>query len=155
MKSSMRDVLQSEIRLHEGILAGLTLQNPNGTTVDPAEVAARMEHAITNLKEAVQSEEIAAQHGRLLNLLFNLQEMIAAFKLSLQNLYDKHETLPSSLANGIEWMEDLAETWSLSLDQEFMADINSRLVTQPRPSVEIRNWHAVLDEVERDAEVHG
>ena len=152
----MSTVLQSEIRLHEGILASLTLQNRSHSAASAAEITARMERAIANLKDAVRSDEIAAQHHRLLHLLFNLQEMIAAFKISLESLHAAtEETHFAGLTEGIDWMEDLAETWSLSLDRAFMADIESRLATPPRPASEIRDWRAVLDEVERDAAIQG
>jgi hypothetical protein len=150
----MSTVLQSEIRLHEGILASLTLQSSSDSNAaNREEVTARMEQAIANLKDAVRSDETGAQRERLLHLLFNLQEMIAAFKISLQSLTtDVDSPPPDALSNGIEWMEDLAEAWSLSLDEAFMSDVKGRLTTA-RPASEIRDWRHVLGELDQDAEV--
>jgi hypothetical protein len=50
-------------------------------------------------------------------------------------------------------MEELAEAWSLSLDQPFLAEIKARLRDEPRPATEIRDWRTVLEELDRDAEI--
>jgi len=169
-------VLQSEVRLHEGILASLALQDTWEEHVqERVQIANQLEQAIANLKAALKTDETNGLIAdRMLHLLFNLQEMIARLRASLDLvLAYRHKVEckdaaysaflakhPGALADGIDadgidWMEDLAETWSLSLDRPFMADIESRLVTQPRPASEIRDWRAVLDEVERDAAIQG
>jgi hypothetical protein len=165
----MSAVLQSEVRLHEGILAALTLQDAWSDRVpEQRELAARMEQAIANLRTAVQTDAAGARlEARLLPLLFNLQEAIAGSKRSLATVLAFAQTLEDRdaehrkflqqhaavLAEGTEWMEELADAWSLSLDRGWMSEIEGRLVDAPRPAEEIRDWRTVLAEVERDAEV--
>ena len=122
----MSVVLQSEIRLHEGILANLALQDVCEEHVqERVEIAIQLEEAISKLKAAVKSDEAnGVIADRLPHLLFNLQDMIARLKASLvmvsayqQRIEGKDAAYctflakhTAALADGIDWMEDLAET---------------------------------------------
>jgi hypothetical protein len=164
----MSRVLQSEIRLHEGILAALTMQDSWSDRVQEQKaLAQRMEHAIAQLKEAIQTDQARARIApRLLPLLFNLQEALDGAKRSLQLVQAFAETLQNGdqdhrrfleshaarLAESIEWMQELAETWSLSLDPSFQAEVERRLIDAPRPAAQIRDWQTVFDELARDTQ---
>jgi hypothetical protein len=167
----MAAVLQSEVRLHEGILASLSLQAAvwDQHVQERVEVATLLEDAIANIKAAVRADEMNGQiQDRRLYLLFNLEELIQGLKISFDALLAYKQQLKkpdeaysafldrhaAAFAEGIDWMEDLAESWSLSLDEARMSDIKARMVDLPRAPSEIRDWRAVLDELTHDAEVH-
>jgi hypothetical protein len=168
----MSSVLQSEIRLHEAILAALTLQASWSDRADrPLEqraLARRLEQAIARLKEAIQADQDRTRIApRLLPLLFNLQEAIAGVKHSLQLLQtfaqiqkngdEEHRQFLDShvarLVEGIEWMEVLAEAWSLSLAPTLHAELEKRLIDEPRPAEQIRDWKAVFEEFNHNTQI--
>jgi hypothetical protein len=165
----MGAVLQSEVRLHEGILASLTLQAAwNDDVPEWIGRTTELEEAIASLKAAIRTDGNAGRiPDRLLNLLFNLEELIQEVKATINILSAYRQKLASVdtnyisfidrlagvLAEGVDWMEDLAETWSLSLDEGRMADVKGRLVEMPKAPSEIRDWRAVLEEFADDAKV--
>ena len=165
----MSSVLQSEIRLHEAILAALTMQASwSDRAQEQTAFAQRLEQAIAQLKEAIQADQDRARVApRLLPLLFNLQEAIDGVKRSLQLVHaltqtrkngdEEHRQFLDShaarLTEGIEWMEVLAEAWSLSLAPTLHAELEKRLIDEPRPAEQIRDWKAVFEELNHNTQI--
>jgi hypothetical protein len=114
----MSNVLQSEMRLHEGILAALTLQDTwSDRLPQQQELARRLEEAIANLRKAVLADEASAHiEDRLLPLLFNLQEVIAGSKRSLETVLTFAQALDDCDTDHRQFLQHHAATLSEGID---------------------------------------
>jgi hypothetical protein len=57
------------------------------------------------------------------------------------------------LVEGIEWMEVLAEAWSFSLAPTLHAELEKRLIDEPRPAEQMRDWKTVFEELNQNTQM--
>lgn len=156
----MGQVLQSEILLHEAILAGLTLQQEASPMYHERflEDLRSLVSMLKLLRSAI--EEDAARptpKDDVLRAVVNLQDLAqhAGYILEIGREWDWSQSLIDPAQNALkeldlltEWLGAAAEAKLLSLDSSFLSEIQKRIEDIPSSKDKIRDWEQVLGEIQ-------
>jgi len=158
----MSAIPQTAISLHEGILAGMYLQqqaSEDARTIVESYFL-KFESLVTDLRSAIsrdsETDVLEERLPYLLADMLQLQDVLRTMKNTRshgENAVSESE-LQQFMTNRIQfldetiaWTEDVIEAWELSLDTQFKTEIARRMVTEGT-SAAARPWQDALRESE-------